>query len=622
MRSAQGQQRRPSKQVSPSQAWGLNWNAAKAEPPAQMLQEAFRLAHFLFPNRSTAMAIVSRALDKIHVSRHREMKRLYQRDKHHYGPLRRIYRRDADMMQWLVMYESEQDEKAQELRSESSLPEMMKRYIKYLIQVSSSLSSFYVNIAVMRLLHDYSTSEAQTAYEALTGRFRSADLYRRAKGALMEKLQYRFGDFLNATRVEHGELRFEPVSDQSQWARLAYECLSKFAPWSTQGQCHLLTGSPPSGAKESAQHDSGDQNDREMRNCHVLIEPECYGVLLEGLKLDSPHERLSLPRFYMTEKMDTDRGQPPQSIPDLTQEELDQIQRRLAANDARRKKIHPQFVSIFVDGAGLADLDLNADHRLTFETAPGASLIEVRGRDASGDLPLATHFISYVDDAAEASKSFVDLRPGKLEIAVSPASSKSGEALRSVITVAYHRRFNLGRLLHAPMLIPGTSVRYYALIAITAALISWAFASLYYGHKARMLEKNLSQVHHEPTSLLPVMARAVVSYRLVPDEERLRGIQKNGIPEISVLPDSAAISLELPAPPKTKPQIYTAELMTFDSGHLLVSANSLPAKYSDEGAVVEFVIPSASLAANSYYTVFLRSAQRVDRFTFKVTVNH
>jgi hypothetical protein len=359
-----------------------------------------------------------------------------------------------------------------------------------------------------------------------------------------------------------------------------------------------------------------------MKNCHVLIEPECYGVLLERLKLDPPHERLSLPRFYMTEKVDAARGQGPQNLPDLTQEEVDQIQRSLAANDARRKKMHPQFVSLLVDGTGVADLDLSADHQLTFETAPGASLIEVRGRDASGDVLLATHLIFYADDASEAAKSLVDLRPGKLEIAVTPASNGAGEALRSVLTVTYHRRFHLGRLLRAPMLIPGRPVRYYALTGITAALITWAFATLYYGYKARTLEKHLAQAHHEQSSLPPVMARAVVSYRLVPDEERLRGIQKNGIPEISVLPDSAAVSLDLPVPAKTKAEAYTAELMTFDTGHVLVSATSLPAKYSDGEAVVEFVIPSASLADNFYYTVFLRSAERVDRFTFKAIVSH
>jgi hypothetical protein len=324
----------------------------------------------------------------------------------------------------------------------------------------------------------------------------------------------------------------------------------------------------------------------------------------------------------MTEKLDTDRGQSPQNIPDLTQEELDQIQRSLAANDGKRKKMHPQFVSLLVDGAGVADLDLREDHQLTFETGPGAGLIEVRGRDGSGDVLLATHFISYADDAAEASKSLVDMRPGKLEIAVTPASNRSGEALRSVITVTYHRRFHLGRLLHAPMLIPGTAVRYYALTAISAALITWTFATIYYGYKARTLERRLAQVHREQVSLPPVMARAIVSYRLLPDEQRLRGIQKNGIPEISVLPDSAAISLNLPVPAKTKAELYSAELTTFDNGQLLVSANSLPARYSDREAVVEFVIPSSSLADNSYYTVVLRSAERVDRFTFKATVGH
>ena len=65
---------------------------------AQLLQEGFQLASFLFPDRSTAIEIVVRALARLRSRSHREMKRLYWRDKHSTHPGRRVARGDADML--------------------------------------------------------------------------------------------------------------------------------------------------------------------------------------------------------------------------------------------------------------------------------------------------------------------------------------------------------------------------------------------------------------------------------------------------------------------------------------------------------------------------------------------
>ena len=114
---------------------------------------------------------------------------------------------------------------------------MAIRYIKHLIQITTALSSFYVNVGVTRLLHNYSTSEAQRAYEMLTSRFLGPDEYRRAKSALMDKMSERFAGFLKIARVDHGELRFETSDNQERWVDAVSDSLSVFTPWSTQGHC-------------------------------------------------------------------------------------------------------------------------------------------------------------------------------------------------------------------------------------------------------------------------------------------------------------------------------------------------------------------------------------------------
>ena len=167
----------------------------KSDAPAELLQRGFELAYFLIPDRVTAIDILTRALEKIRARSRREMKRLYWRDKHAQRPVRRIARSDMDMLQWLIMFEAEQDERAQERAGSISSTGMTIRYIKHLIQITTALSSFYVNVGVSRLLHNYSTSEAQHVYEMLTSRFLGPDEYRRAKSALMDKLSERFAGF-------------------------------------------------------------------------------------------------------------------------------------------------------------------------------------------------------------------------------------------------------------------------------------------------------------------------------------------------------------------------------------------------------------------------------------------
>ena len=303
-----------------------NWDATKSDAPAELLQRGFELAYFLIPDRGTAIDILTRALEKIRARSRREMKRLYWRDKHAERPVRRIARSDMDMLQWLIMFEAEQDERAQERTGSISSGGMAIRYIKHLIQITTALSSFYVNVGVSRLLHNYSTSEAQRGYEMLTSRFLGPDEYRRAKSTLMDKMSERFAGFLKIARVDHGELRFETSDNQERWVDAVSDSLTVFTPWSTQGHCAQFVSVNGNTKLKAAQKAADtDQNESELRCCHILIEPTCYDQLMEDLAFDAPETRLALPRFVMPdkqEKSDDNNVQPPHP-PGLSQEDLD-----------------------------------------------------------------------------------------------------------------------------------------------------------------------------------------------------------------------------------------------------------------------------------------------------------
>jgi hypothetical protein len=626
MRSGSSQRSSFARQLQGTALPVRNWDATKSDAPAELLQRGFELAYFLIPDRVTAIDILTRALEKIRARSRREMKRLYWRDKHAERPVRRIARSDMDMLQWLIMFEAEQDERAQERAGSISSAGMTIRYIKHLIQITTALSSFYVNVGVSRLLHNYSTSEAQRVYEMLTSRFLGPDEYRRAKSALMDKLSERFAGFLKIARVDHGELRFETLDNQEQWVIAVSDSLSVFTPWSTQGHCAQYVSVNGNAKLKAAQKAANtDQNESELRCCHILIEPTCYDQLMEDLAFDAPETRLALPRFVMPdkqEKSDDNNVQPPRP-PELSQEDLDQIQRRLAVTDARRRNANPRVVTIMIDGVEHAQLDLTQKHQLQVGLNAGASLIEIRGNDERGDLLLATHFMPYVNNTFESSKGTAKLGAGELEFKVIPFATVGQRPPQAILSLNYHARFQWTRPLIAWREFASFRItpRAYLLAGLAMALFGWGVAGAFYSHKVKELEQKLQLARRNQQQLSPTAARAIVSYALIRDDQRVRGTETIGIPEISLHLHSPAISLELPLTLIAGTPSYSAELKTFTGDQTLMTQNFLQPTRAENGSIVEIVVPVDLLKADTYYTVLLHSSDRTDRFTFKVVDN-
>ena len=626
MRSGPSQRSSFSRQLQGAEVPVRNWDATKSDAPAELLQRGFELAYFLIPNRVTAIDILTRALEKIRARSRREMKRLYWRDKHAERPVRRIARSDMDMLQWLIMLEAEQDERVQERAGSISPGGMAIRYIKHLVQITSALSSFYVNVGVSRLLHNYSTSEAQRVYEMLTSRFLGPDEYRRAKSALMDKMSERFAGFLKIARVDHGELRFETSENQEQWAIAVSDSLSVFTPWSTQGYCaQFVSVNGNTKLKATQKAADTDQNESELRCCHILIEPTCYDQLMEDLAFDAPETRLALPRFVMPDKQEEsdDNNVQPRRPPELSQEDLDQIQQRLAVMDARRRNANPRIVTIIIDGVEHAQLDLTKKHQSQVGLEAGASLIEIRGRDERGDLLLATHFIPYANNTFESSRGTAKLGAGELEFEVIPVATGGQRHPQAILSLNYHVAFQwthpwIAWRAFADFRI---TLRAYVLAGLAMALIGWGVAGAFYSHKVKELEQKLQLARQNQQQLSPTAARAIISYALIRDDQRVRGTETTGIPEISLHLHSPAISLELPLTSTAGTPGYSAELKTFTGDQTLMTQNFLQPARTENGSILEIVVPVDLLKADTYYTVHLHSSDRTDRFTFKVVDN-
>jgi hypothetical protein len=204
-----------------------------------LLERGFSLAYFVFPDRSEALRILISALNKLNSRTGQERKRAYWRDKFLRRHITRITRDDQDILQWLIYSECDSHEEAQEALGHSTDEDMVVRFIKTLIRLSTGMSSFYANIALHRLLYCYTTVEAQKIYEFVTDQYREADEYRRAKRLLMLRLESRFGSRLHGIKGDRGEARYELADNQETWRDLVRHSLQMFTPWSTEEKCFL-----------------------------------------------------------------------------------------------------------------------------------------------------------------------------------------------------------------------------------------------------------------------------------------------------------------------------------------------------------------------------------------------
>src|SRR5258708_29782080 len=106
------------------------------------MEKGFRLAHFIVPDRPTAIAILVRAMNKLETQRGQESKRNYWRDKYLKRWITRVTRDDGDTLQWLIYFESDYYEKQQEESGEPTTKDMVVRFIKNLVRITTAMSSF------------------------------------------------------------------------------------------------------------------------------------------------------------------------------------------------------------------------------------------------------------------------------------------------------------------------------------------------------------------------------------------------------------------------------------------------------------------------------------------------
>ena len=420
-----------------------------------LISAAFQLAYFIHDNRATAMHIAISAVRKLRVESTAQGRRAYYTPTGQSGyraTRTKISLSDLHLLQRLVYIESEVYERiAEERQWGLGQMEMIIRFIKHLVKITIKRNSFYVSLALSRVLHDYTTAEAIEIYNCVVQdpeRARENYYYRSQKASLMRELKERFGDMLRIRKAKHGEERFEAQEDSKKYLELIDACLLQFMPW--YSKCVLPVDFDPIKSVVTPLLFKGDLPDEEhateLNRIHTLLHPSCFRRLVLGLGLATPDQRLDVPCFFLSSDEPGSLGRR-LDPPPVSEEELHIISDEITKEAKRRKKYFGPILSVRVDGIERGHLDLNRTNSLRLEIEAGTELIEVQGGDSSEEIMVATHLVTYDEFGIVLSKSEVVLEGGQaLSFEIVSGDKPSSGTSRTLVMIRYRETRPIGAL--------------------------------------------------------------------------------------------------------------------------------------------------------------------------------
>ncbi|MEM7585704.1 MAG: hypothetical protein AAF560_20105 [Acidobacteriota bacterium] len=271
--------------------------------------QAFRLAYFIWPDRSIALQILIKALALL------DAECAQQDRRSEYRPLQRRTRTSKtrpQLLQHLVLCEVDAPDlflpstRSVELRRTFTEEDLIVRYLAHLVRISWRRSSFYVSLAIGRILHEYSTAETRAVTELVTqdpDRLRDDAIYRQGKRLLMNEVRRHFQPMLRVHRTARGEMRLLSRRPNPSERRLIHDTLRLLIPWGTS--CALPVRFDPLLEELPGLRCSDDDPDAEhpvdMRRIHTLLHSACFGRATRSIGLDAPEDRLVVPCFERQE---------------------------------------------------------------------------------------------------------------------------------------------------------------------------------------------------------------------------------------------------------------------------------------------------------------------------------
>ena len=437
---------------------------------------AFELAFYIHVNKEVAFFVAEDAVDGLASTLGRqgenrkpsERLRGYLKWGERTRPVRTTVRlSEAQMLQWLVYKQSEPWERETERGEGLYLPteeDMIVRYVEHLVFLTLRRGSFYVTLAVGALLHQFSRRETRLFYDILTqsdlARMKDTSYIGKQRLEMLEKVSQRFGHMIRTVMSPGDEKQFVTRPTTHWVIDLVKESLRRFAPWGATcvvRQGFEVTDIP--GLYFSGDG-SSDEDQVEMDRIHTLLDPECFAQFVDGLAkyvrslpvdnqdkgcdYDSLNQRMAVPQFsnFQDGASRGDRFQ----APSLKEEDYIRLQRTLAARARRRRNFTAQQLGIYIDDVLIESVEARRTNRAEFRIGPEAGVIEVRGRDAIGELTLAILVIDYDQiPIGGAFRDSVAHRGGpKVEIQLTPIRDADGKVEGAQVDASYAERTGSG----------------------------------------------------------------------------------------------------------------------------------------------------------------------------------
>ena len=394
---------------------------------------------------------------------------------------------------------------------------MVVRYLEHLVFITLRRGSFYVTLAVGQLLHQFDRRETRLFYDILTqsdsARMKDMGYIGKQRLALLERICRRFDQIIQTVKTASGEKQLVIRPATPEVINLVHESLQRFAPWDTD--CIVESGFDITDIP--GLYFSGDGSDEdiiEMDRIHTLLDPGCFARFVEGLSkyvrtlpannqdrgcnYDSPNERLAVPQFSNFPG-GSPRGDRFQS-PTLTTADYVRLQRTLTARARRRKDLTSQQLCVYVDGVLSQAFDSRRTNRIQFRIGPEADLIEVRGRDAEGELTLAILIVCYnrIPIGGTFRDSVVQQRGQSVGIQLTPIRDAEGNVQGGQLEVSYAGRglFRLRRRIEEVSESAGSSYAWLMKAAVALALIVVALILIWFqlrSHKEVSLPEQAEQ---------------------------------------------------------------------------------------------------------------------------------
>jgi hypothetical protein len=410
----------------------------------EWLNRAFETAFFIHGDRETAKEIAVRAMNKLETASNAQFKRFYYtptgRAENSRAARSRVSLNDLQLLQRLVLVESEHFERETEPQADEKT--LLKFFIKHLVRISLKRNSFYVTLAVARILHNYATNEAMEIYNIVVQdpeRVHDDYYYRSRKGVLMKELKKRFGKLLETVRGSRGEERFDRKETDETTLAAARECLKNFTPWNSI--CAIPESFDPFDDTIKPfcfDKDDPDEEHRiEVNRIHAALHPVCFRRLTEALRLPPSEQKMEIPKFMMTGNRPTTNDQNRQNPPPLGADELRVMKDLLSAQAESRKAVAGNFLRVFVDGVERAEVRSNTDE-IYLDLDETAELIELRAPESAGGIVLATHLLSF--DAFEKGnlEATIRLENGReISLGFRPEKDSDGEITAIGCTVGF-----------------------------------------------------------------------------------------------------------------------------------------------------------------------------------------